>query len=204
MAKTLRQIRTGYRWDAKSLRYKTPTGRFVSVRSLKQSLNQFVRRSAKEIESLAGQVARGEITVPEWQRAMVDRVKNIHVAQAAASRGGWAQMDARAYGKVGQGLRREYRYLKKFAADVAGGKLAAGTIVSRAGMYAMRGAGVYENNRRDVATDVFTEERNVLAQSEHCEGCKAATEQGWVKVGTLVPIGSRNCLSRCLCRYAFR
>lgn len=203
MAESLTQLRSRYTWDRNSLRYRSSTGRFVSQRSVKQSLNSFVRRAQKEIVSLATEVSTGAISIPEWQRQTANLVKSTRLASAAAAKGGWAQMTQSDYGRVGQGLREQYKYLRKFAKDIKRG-IPAGTVRNRAGMYAQGASGVYEETRRREAKAVFTQERNILGRSEHCKKCIEQTARGWVKVGELIPIGSRTCLSRCRCRYQFR
>lgn len=204
MAKTLRPVRTGYTWDPKSLRYRSPTGRFVSQRAFKQSFNAHIRKATREIESLAREVESGKLSVADWQTRMKNEIKTVHLESAAAARGGWAQMTKSDFGKVGAGLKFHYKKLKGFAKDIAAGKLPLGTIVARAAMYATAGGGVYENTRRDEAGEVFTEERRKLAKSEHCPTCKEEAAKGWAKVGTLRKIGDSECMTRCLCRFLFR
>lgn len=204
MAKTLRPTRSRYSWDPAVQRYRGPSGRYVSQKSFRQSFNGHIRKARREVERLAGDVARGTISVPEWQRQMVNQIKTIRLESAAAAKGGWAQLTKSDFGKIGQQLRVEYRYLRRFAGDISAKRLAPGTIRARAGMYISAGAGSYENTRRDAASEIFTEERNVLGDSEHCRDCIAASRAGWVNVGTLIPIGQRICNQNCKCSYRFR
>lgn len=212
MAKVSSPTRSRYSWDPNVQRYRGPSGRYVSQKAFRQSFNSHIRKARREVERLAEQVSRGAISIPEWQRQMVNAVKTIRLQSAAAARGGWAQMTKADFGKVGQQLRAEYKFLRKFAKDIRGKKLAPGTIRARAGSYVSAGASAYENTRRDAAAEIFTEERNILGHAEHCHdnpkkgsvGCIEQTARGWVKVGTLVPIGRRTCRVNCRCRYSFR
>lgn len=204
MAESLAALRSRYEWDATALRYRGPRGAFVSAKAVKQAHTTYIRRSTREIERLATQAASGALPVDEWQRLTANLVKSVHLASAAVAKGGWAQMTPADFGRVGQGLRFHYGKLAKFAREIQTGRLNPGTVRQRAGMYAAAAGGVYENTRRRDAAGVFTEERNVLGKSEHCQVCKDQTARGWVAVGTLVPIGQRSCLTRCRCRYAFR
>lgn len=201
---TLKTLRSRYIWDETSLRYRSPRGRFVSARALKQSLNSYVRRSQKEIRRIASQVASGSLDVAEWQRLTANLVKSTHLASAALAKGGWAQMTKADFGRVGQGLRFHYERLARFAAEVESGRLAPGTIQMRAGMYAASAGGVYENTRRDAAADVFTEERRVLGAAEHCPDCIEEAAKGWAPVGTLRKITDSACRTNCRCRFLFR
>ena len=204
MADSLTALRARYEWDAASLRYRSRTGRFVSQRAVKQGLSTYIRRAQKEIQRLAGQVAAGTLDVAEWQRLTANLVKSTHVVSAALAKGGFGQMTAADYGRVGQEMRRQYRYLRRFAAEVETGKLAPGTIRARAGMYMTASRSFYEESRRHGAGVSLSFERNILGVGEHCGECKEQTARGWVAIGQLVPIGRRVCRSNCLCRYAFK
>jgi hypothetical protein len=78
-------------------------------------------------------------------------------------------------------------------------------VIARAEMYALAGASEsFEGGRRQAATEVgYRFERNILAASEHCQGCLDETAKGWVALGRLVPVGQRLCLTRCYCRLQF-
>lgn len=215
MAKALVNPRSVYTWDADALRYRSPSGRFVSQKAIKQALTTYVRRVQKEIERLAGEVVAGRIPVDEWQRLTANLVKSAHLANAAAARGGWAQMDARAFGKIGSDLKFQYTKLRAFAKEVAAGKLTADAIVDRAGMYARSASGAYERSRFDLhddlaATGVAVQMRNVLGKGEHCKagngrpGCLEEAARGWVPLGELSLPGERRCLARCLCRVEYK
>lgn len=212
---SLAAVRSRYRWNANAQRYVLPSGRFASQRAVKQSLTTFVKRTEREIQSLARQVAVGTLLVAEWQAATAFRVKNIHVAMRAAGRGGLAQLDSRDYGQLGAELRFQYRRLRAFAQEVAAGRLTPDAIVARSGMYARSGSAAYERGRFDgyerlAMTGVAVEMRNVLGKGEHCTGgngrpgCREETDRGWVALGGLTLPGSRRCLTRCLCRVAYR
>jgi hypothetical protein len=52
----------------------------------------------------------------------------------------------------------------------------------------------------------YTMEENVLGLAEHCEGsgsCVEVTAKGKVPIGTLLPIGTRLCLTSCKCTIAY-
>lgn len=51
---------------------------------------------------------------------------------------------------------------------------------------------------------VFDEEHLVLGDAEHCEQCLADNARGFVPIGTLGPIGSRECRTNCACRFVYR
>jgi hypothetical protein len=202
MASTLSQIRALYSWNDKAQRWMV-RGRFVSESSLKLALVQYAAAAGEEVKELAGQMARGEIRIEEWQLATADRIKNSRLAMTAAAKGGFRNLTAADYGRLGSQLRQQYRYLQGFALDVEAGRLGAGRIVQRAALYAAGAAGWYENERRDGAAGIYTHERRVLAASEHCSICVEEAARGWVEVGTLRPIGDSPCRANCLCKFEF-
>jgi hypothetical protein len=51
---------------------------------------------------------------------------------------------------------------------------------------------------------VFDEERLVLGDAEHCQGCIDDNARGFVPIGTLAPIGSRECRQNCRCHFSYR
>lgn len=215
MAKALVNPRSVYTWDARSRRYRGPSGAFVSQRAIKQSLNMFVRAVRREIERQARDVAAGRVPVDEWQRLTANLVKSAHLASAAAAKGGWAEMTKADYGRVGQGLRFQYSRLRGFGRDVAAKRLTADAIVDRAGMYGDSASGAYEKARYQTyadlaATGVRVEMRNKLGKGEHCKpgngkpGCVAENARGWVALGALSLPGDRRCMTRCLCSVSYR
>jgi hypothetical protein len=88
---------------------------------------------------------------------------------------------------------------------VKAGNLTRQQVLARTEMYVAGMHRTFEATRRGDAAAVFTEEKNVLgATDQHCAVCKGETRRGYVPVGSLIPIGQRTCMSRCLCRYVFR
>jgi hypothetical protein len=212
MASTLSQIRALYSWNDKAQRWMV-RGRFVSESSLKLALVQYAAAAGQEVKELAGQMARGELPLPDWQLATADRIKNGTLAMELAAKGG--RLTARDYGRIGARLRTHYAYLQRFALDVEAGRLSPGQIVARASLYAAGFNGAYERARRDhwedlAAAGVRVEARSILAVAEHCEagagrpGCAEEAARGWVPLETMSTPGTRRCLAACKCRLEYR
>lgn len=103
-------------------------------------------------------------------------------------------------------IRLQLAYLDRLISDLQSGRqLLDGSFLRRFAMYAGSGwAALQELARQEAFMDGKREERNRLGVAEHCGGCIEETEKGWVPIGTLVPIGSRDCLSNCRCHMEFR
>jgi hypothetical protein len=51
---------------------------------------------------------------------------------------------------------------------------------------------------------IFDQERLELGIAEHCPECLADSARGFVRIGTLGSIGSRQCRTNCACRFLYR
>ncbi len=198
-------IKSRFTWNPKVQRYQLASGRFVKATAVKRATMQVIRQSQAEMRSLTQQLNRGELTIENWRARFASELKNVHVSNAMAGAGGMGNMTQSDYGRVGQELRFQYQRLNGFAAKLKAGELSEAQAEARAEMYVASGNKTFEAARRAKASEVFTEERNVLgATDKHCEGCLAETARGWVPIGMLMPPGERNCMALCKCRYAFR
>jgi hypothetical protein len=148
----------------------------------------------------------GRISVADWRERMAGHIKATHLYSAAMPRGGWAQMTAADFGRVGRLVRIQYEYLNNFAAQLSAGLPVDGRFLHRARMYQNAAREVYHESERVEMQDVqgLEQERNILAAADNCEGCVVETARGWVPIGSLRPIGRRTCLTNCLCRIKYR
>lgn len=199
----------GWTWDATAMRYRSPAGTFVSRASVRAGVDQVLQKSENRGRALARQMQGGALALDDWAAAMRAEIKRAHLTSAAAARGGWAQMTAADYGRVGATVAKEYRYLDRFAREIASGKVALnGQFVARAGMYSEAGRMTYHVAETVTARGAgYDEEHNVFGPVEHCKGAGSCTEEharGWVPIGALKQPGSRKCLRRCRCRKVYR
>lgn len=193
-------------WDAQLGRYRTADGRTVKDSAIHSALDLLLNAQATQMRQLTQALIDGQINLGSWQAAMMSGVKSVHIIGATLANGGWAQMDQSDWGWVGQRIRSQYAYLRDFAAQLASGKQKQdGTALSRATLYAEAGRQTHRAAIERLAKQRGMEmEKNVLGAADHCAGCLSATAAGWVSIGTLVPCGSRQCLSRCHCSIIYR
>jgi hypothetical protein len=196
-----------YRWDEVRQRYLYPSGRMVAPSTVNRALERVIRLGAEWMRGTTEQLQNGTLSLAEWQRRMANEMKQLHTGSAALGRGGWRQMSQSDWGWTGSELRRAYGFLRNFAQDIATGKQALdGRLLTRAAMYADAARGTHRGMQRRMAGLVGKhEERNVLgAADRHCAECVDCSARGWVPIGSLPPVGSRTCLSRCKCHLDFR
>lgn len=198
----------GFRWNATSQRYIGPDGRFVARERIRLALDQAVAKKTAEMKSLATDLRAGRVSVDAWAARTRELVKDVNLYSSAAARGGWAQMTATDYGNVGQAVKVQYKYLDRFAGEIAAGLPLDGRFLARVMMYAKSGRTLYaETISRAMGDAGFDEEKNKLGEADHCEGPGSCVEQwrrGWVPRGELVPIGQRLCRGNCECFIQYR
>jgi hypothetical protein len=201
-----------YLWNESAAQYTNKrTGRFVSRRVIRDQLDKVVDASAENMVNLAKQLQAGEVSLAEWQVAMMQEIKTTHLASAAMQKGGWQQMTQADFGRVGRIVRREYRFLTgpqstSFVNQIVSGKQKLdGTLIRRAMQYGQSGRGTYyrfwdtEADKRG-----FDEERSILNPADHCTQCVDEAAKGFQKRGDMVPLGQRICRANDQCDKEYR
>jgi hypothetical protein len=196
-----------FTWSDASQRYRGANGKYIKREVVRRALDTALDRSRNEVQRLSRALVNGTIDIPTWQIKTAQEIKSMHLASASLAKGGWAQMGPREFGKVGNTLRNEYGYLAKFAEQIKSGEQKLdGSLISRANLYAQGPRGTYHAiEARGMLDQGKAECRNVLGGSDHnCEGCLAETAKDWQPLGTLIPVGERQCLSNCRCSVEYR
>jgi hypothetical protein len=137
-----------WQYDAEAHRYReVSTGRFLSPDQQRALRDQFIDRQQVKAKDLAAQLSRGDLTLPEWERAMRGHVKGVFLDQAMLGRGGRNAMTPADFGRVGSAVKRQYQYLSAFSQEIAGGDLSAEAIAARAALYTASATQAYERGR---------------------------------------------------------
>lgn len=196
---------SGFVWEKRAGQYRAPNGRFVARSTIRLVLDQAIEQRGRRMRELSDALRTGAITGETWAVEMRTMIKDVHLYNAAAAKGGWAQLTKRDLGRVGRIVRVQYEYLNRFAAQIANGMALDGRFIQRVIMYAEAARRTFYEVARGVMRDQgMTQERNVLHPAEHCAGCVAESERGWVDLGELAPVGTRDCLTRCKCTIEYR
>jgi hypothetical protein len=197
--------RGGFTWDARTARYRRG-GRFVSRLQIRMWLDEALDASGARIAALAEQLRAARIDLVSWQVRMAREIKNVQLYSAAAAKGGWAQLTQADLGRVGQSVQAQLRYLNRFARQIqTGAQPLDGRMVERAKMYADSGRQLFDRTyRAEMIVRGYTHERSVRYAGDSCAGCVAEAAKGWVSIGSIVPVGQRQCLSRCRCTVSYR
>lgn len=194
-----------FTWDVQVRRYRDSGGRLVAQTSVRAALDLALADQSRIARTLSESHRAGRISLNEWALGMREVVKNTQLFSAAAARGGWGQLDAGDFGRVGQTVRSQYDRLAQFTAELEAGAPRDGNFQRRAQMYAQAGRTIFHEVDRQVQAEVgHTEERSVLHPADHCVQCLEEAAAGFRPIGVMIPIGERECLTNCQCTVEFR
>jgi hypothetical protein len=194
-----------YRWDARVGRYVDARGRFVSRAFVRAELDRAIESATQRMAPLSESLRDGNISLADWIIEMRRDIKQVQLYSAAAAKGGWAQMSQADYGRVGQLVREQYRFLEGFGNDIAAGLPLDGRFLRRVALYAGAGRRTFHKVEQfEMEARAMDEERSVLNPADHCDECVAEAAKGWQPLGSIVPIGERTCKGGCKCDMEFR
>ena len=194
-----------FRWDGS--RYRDARGRYIPAAEVRRILDRALDSGQLNARTLSEKLRAREIDVREWQAGMSRIVKRAQIQSAASAVGGVQQMSPALYGAAGAKIKEQYRYLQRFADELAAGLPRDGRMLMRAGMYADAGRATYHTfERRRMQQRGFDEKRNRRFPGDSCPGCVEAEDAGWVAIDSReVPeIGGRECRTNCRCRWSYR
>ncbi len=184
----------------------TRTGRYVPARQVRAELDRFVDAAGRNAtRDLTGQLRDGRIGLAEWQTAMARAVKNVNYAAVAAASGGVENMTAVERGRAGAIIKKQYEYLRGFAADIESGKQPLdGRAIRRAEMYAQAGRGSFHEQRRTGISAAHPGASLMIRSIRHPgDSCRSCIELNgrWFPMGDpgYTPVGQRECNVSCRC-----
>ena len=190
-----------WRWEAKLSRYRNAeTGRFIGAKGMVELRDLFVERQKAQTADLAARLIGGDLTSAEWVEAMRGVIKQTYIDQYVMARGGRAAMTQADFGRLGQMLKEQYKFLQGFERDLLNGKLTAGQIATRASMYIDSSTQAFER-ARGVALGAPTlpqypgDGATVCRTSCRCHWEIQARVGGWDCYWRLGPVKTEHCES---------
>jgi len=202
------QVPDKYTWDALRRVYiNDATGKVVTPWQQRQIGLRIVNKSAAAMKQLAEDYVEGAASFEEWAVGMREAVKSVHSAMSQFAYGGKAQMGVAERGRLGATIRDQYKYLSQFALEVEAGRVEVGdALIARSEMYGKAGWATYQDQvgHREKHAGMDEERSFLEPDADHCQDCFDEASIGWAPIGSLVPIGSRQCVARCQCSMEYR
>jgi hypothetical protein len=194
-----------FRFDRATLKFVTARG-VVADSVVKAAAESAVAAANFNIFDAAARLQSGKLDVASWFAEHNRAVKLLNGAESVLGRGGLGEAVRADWEAASTRVANQFGYSRAFAEDVASGLYGkpgemSDAVLRRAGMYADAGRATYENTRVDNAKSRLghNKARRILGDVDHCDGCVAAAEEGWVDIDDVLPIGDADCLSRCHC-----
>jgi hypothetical protein len=209
------QITTPFVWDAQSRRYiHLASRRYVPYTEIRdQAIEPLIQSSKAAQRALSTRLQTRDSSLVEWQRGMLDQVKQTQVAAALASNGGDSNSSQTDYKKIAALILVLLLLLQGFANDLEEGTQPLnGILLVRSDLYASAARDIFEEVRRHGMAVYFgaVQERRRLGIAEHChtdrdlEGCVELHDLGWVPINTLPRLGQTPCRTNCKCHFQYR
>jgi hypothetical protein len=193
---------SSWRYDPVSGRYRGSDGRFLSQSAVEALVDGRINKLGALLRRLTNMLSSGDIALVQWQESVREALKLAHVQAAIIGNGGRDTMQASDWGRIGQRLRAEYRYLEGFARDLLAGSISTPMALARIGMYAQAVRGSYwEGTTIRQEKQGYSLMRRILdPQAKHCDDCLRYAGRGAVPIGSLPMPGQRcACMSNCKC-----
>ena len=195
-----------WNYDPISGRYRGANGRFLSQTAVEALVDGRINKLGRLLRRYTSMLDRGDITLDQWQQSVREALKLAHVQAAMIGGGGRNSMTPVEWGRIGQRLRAEYRYLEVFARDLLAGGVSTPMALARIGMYAESVRGAYwEGTSMRQERQGYSLMRRILdSQAKHCQDCLDYAARGVVPIGSLPLPGQRcACRSNCKCRVKY-
>lgn len=198
-----------WKWNTTAARYyDTNTGKFLSRARALEFVDESLAATENATGLLSSFVSDGMISAGDWRMIMREEIKREYVRQACLAKGGRAQMTPADWGRIGQQIKEQYKYLDSFAEEVAKGKLTEAQIRSRSSMYVNSALQAFEGVQEQVAIASGYDEESwhMNPALENCPDCEDFYNMGWQPIGTFpTPCdGSTVCLTSCGCHKEYR
>jgi hypothetical protein len=202
-----------FTFDKNSQRFRFTSGerkgQYVSQARVREIVQQRIDRESERIERITTSLLRGDLTLPQWEKSMAERIKTLHIQSYLLGKGGTLNyVHSRDSATLTPIIETQYKYLRRFSEDIRDGKLTPARMKQRAKMYADAGWQTQEHGRAIAHSEAeYGFERNILDRAaENCAECEYFSFIGVVAIGTISrrsPPGTRTCRGQCRCRMEY-
>lgn len=163
------------------------------------------KAAVSEAQAVSQGLVSGKVPIGKWQSEMASITKMAHGSAACLTLGGWSSVDQMDWLRVSSGLEFQLGYLDGFAQALEKDTFPVdGHFWSRVSQYprSLRKTW-FSLTGLEMVKRGYDLEMNLLGGTESCEECLEMSDLGWVRQGTLIDIGSRQCLNFCDCEIQY-
>ena len=197
----------GLQWSRKRAQYRTPDGRWIGKQDVRKIIDRDIETTQLRLAATAGEYQAGGLSYELWEARTLTELKRLHIAHAAAAKGGFAQLTQADYGLIGGKLKAQFRYFDGLRREIGRNPAYAESarFKWRVESYAQAARTTYEAVRFNVEVDAgATHARRILHAKESCPGCVGAAGAGWIPVDSMVMIGGYECNVHCRCTIEYK
>lgn len=195
-----------FKWNQKANRYVDHRGRFVKWSTISNEIDLLNVKLSNDARKLAISYKDGDISLQDFRTQLMQQVKITHISSAVLASGGWDNMRPSDYGRAGQIIRTEYGLVNNLISQIESGEQKLdGSFIRRVGQYGQQSNPTYYKfHDTHFNNNGFDLEASLLNPADHCSQCVSEARKGYVKIGTLIPIGNRICRSGCKCSKTYK
>jgi hypothetical protein len=196
-------------FDPDIKRFVDAKGNAVPRGVVRDEIRKLTSHVSKEGAKISKAFQAGDIALPEFQNKMAELLKAGHIAAAAVGRGGIDRMSKADWGKVGNKIAWQNKYLERFANKINAGAVSPAMTKYRAGLYSSALWTTYNQTMTETMKEESSLGKNpeqcmlVTNSAEGCDECAADEAIGWMSVDDMGEIGSRLCGDFCRCEIIF-
>jgi len=170
-------------WNPKTARYHWKNGSqyFIPRSQVLEWMEASILASEVWIGAIGYMAADGKMSPDDFATLMKREVKREYIRQYVSGIGGEEQMTQADWGRIGGLLQKQYRYIDKFAADIAVGNVSPDQARVRARLYSMSARQAFFRADWEAVRDIMNWVRWVNKPgAAHCEDCPYLQSLGWL------------------------
>jgi hypothetical protein len=180
-------------------------GRPLTEGQLRRRIFAEQQRNSMRYRRRTQELIDGRISFDQWQDEMTRDLIRSHFRMAQAGAGGAPRLTPDHLRRLRNGLREEFRHFRKFADDLANGRLSEKMALHRAGRYGAGSGKAYSQSEQASHPANEWVARRQLTYPPHCPDCPNYETEGWVPADKVVPVASRCvCTTWCKCVVFYR
>lgn len=163
------------------------------------------QRNAMRFRRRTQRLIDGDIRFDQWQDDMTRDLIRSHFRMGQAGAGGASRLTPNHLQRIRDNIRDEFENFRRFADDLANGRLSEKMALHRAGRYGQGSGSSYYNAEQLRYDEGWLAWRRLDPVADHCPDCPGHATNGWVPASTVVPVGMQcRCRGNCRCSVQYR